>query len=178
MTIDGINPKKSNLYRSGNKKPADLDDERTILLYLGLAISSWQYVEEALSQVYIHVRAENNRNTTAATFWSVLSIRKRLNMVNTAIREAIYDETIQLEWRPIYNQVNRQLKLRNKLARFKIVFDASDLDNQQYCLVPTHIESDADISSKHNWEDLFSFNQKFLKLSRRINAFHSSLRVR
>jgi hypothetical protein len=59
MTIDGINPKKSNLYRSDNKKPADLDNERTILLYLGLAISSWQYVEEALSQVCIHVRAEN-----------------------------------------------------------------------------------------------------------------------
>lgn len=57
-------------------------------------------------------------------------------MVDAAVRDAINeDRTILLEWKRIYNQVNRQRKFRNKLAHFKIVFDASDLENQQYCLV-------------------------------------------
>lgn len=136
MTIDGINPKKSTRYKSGNKKPDHLDHERTILLYLGLAISSWQNIEEALSRVYIHVLGEKNRTTASAAFWSLLGIKIRLDMVDAAVRDAINeDRTILLEWKRIYNQVNRQRKFRNKLAHFKIVFDASDLENQQYCLV-------------------------------------------
>jgi hypothetical protein len=177
MTVDGVNPPHNPRYKSGKPKPENLDDERTLLLYLGLAVTSWQHVEEELCSVLIHVRGEDTRNATLAEYRSLDGAKLRLDMVNDEIRKLISEDTALAEWKKLYNRVNRQRQIRNKLVHFKVVFDATDLHNQQYCVVP-NITSTIITNNpypKHNWLDLFEFSQKFLRLSRELSAFCSRL---
>lgn len=174
ITIPGEKSKNQTRYKSGAKKPEGLDDKRILLMHLGQATTSWSLVEQALCELFVSVLGEDKRMVARAIYWSIIGIETRVDMVGAAIHASPKLASAIDEWKVIYTQVSKKRKIRNKLAHFKIVFDATDLRNQQFRLVPMVFRTD---KPGYNWVQLMEFQQKFMRLMLKIEALTSTLRA-
>ena len=113
------------------------DDFSAIYLAVGVAITRWQLVEGALTQLFI-VLLRAKANAASAAFNSVLSFRTKVDMVRKAavvqLKDTLLDECMSL-----CKRLDKKANKRNQLAHFMVVQDAPQdkpLDIKQY-LTPT-----------------------------------------
>jgi hypothetical protein len=103
------------------KKPTGPEEKiRAIYFAVGVAMTQWQGIEQALTQLFVLlVNAQSGRAASAA-FASVLSFRTKLAMVNYAAQVSLEGTDLLSEWNTLNNRLDRKVGKRNEIAHFML----------------------------------------------------------
>jgi hypothetical protein len=104
-----------------NKRREDMtlqERVQSIHYAIGLAITQWQTVENALTQVFVLLLESPSAGAASAAFASVLNFNSKLAMVDAAAFVVIGKTALFSEWETLRNALSRKAKKRNELAHF------------------------------------------------------------
>jgi len=93
---------------------------RSFYFAVGFAITQWQQVELALTQLFTLLLKSDARATSAA-FNSVLSFRTKLAMVRSAAAVQLKDNPLLDECISLCNRLEKKAQKRNQLAHFMVI---------------------------------------------------------
>jgi hypothetical protein len=113
------------------------EEERLIVGALGKAITIWQMVEGALSEVFCNLIGARFREAANMAFFSILSFETKLAMTHAAARSAIGATPLWNEWTPIRNRASKRNDRRNQLAHFMLAFDGSKRAGYRFHIRPS-----------------------------------------
>jgi hypothetical protein len=86
---------------------------------VGLAITQWQHVEMALTQLFMILLDAKTGAAASAAFAAVHSFRTKLSMVDAASYVVLRDTPLFAEWTSIHNKLKNGLaQKRNEIAHF------------------------------------------------------------
>jgi hypothetical protein len=166
---------------------------RRIFYAIGLAITQWQQVEHALTQLFV-LLINAKGGAASAAFASVLNFNSKLGMVDSAAYVVLHQTPLFAEWGALNNALGRKAKKRNEIAHFMLyqtggVFPAGvepDIETLQrdidWHLMPTafdgafrHRHRDKPPSLTAN--DIMNRATAFLAMSKRVWDFGEKVRA-
>jgi hypothetical protein len=93
---------------------------RNIYFAVGFAMTQWQHVEQALTQLFLILLKAQNAGAASAAFASVLGFRSKLNMVESAAFVVLGKTPLFAEWTSLSKSLGRKASKRNQIAHFML----------------------------------------------------------
>jgi len=85
---------------------------------LGLAITAWAHVEQSLCWVVSACFTKHNAVQTDYGFFSIESFRAKLQFADRVFKTKHWPRKHMKKWDELYEQMEKQARLRNKLAHY------------------------------------------------------------
>lgn len=117
------------------KKPEDLpiptrQEESNFFSYFGIAMSTWQALEDWLFQVYVQAIGLPESRQLSAAFYAVPSFRVRLDMIHSTLGVCDLSDDLKESWARLYKQAKDKSTRRNRIAHAIVVFDPNERSHQ------------------------------------------------
>jgi len=93
---------------------------RKIYFAVGVAITNWQHVEMALTQLFTILLNSKPSGAASAVFSSVLSFRTKLMMVDAAAYVVLRHSPLFTEWDSLQKRLDKKSRKRNEIAHFML----------------------------------------------------------
>jgi hypothetical protein len=93
---------------------------RNIYFAVGFAMTQWQHVEQALTQLFLILLKAQNAGAASAAFASVLGFRSKLSMVDSAAFVVLGKTPSFAEWISLNKSLGRNASKRNQIAHFML----------------------------------------------------------
>jgi hypothetical protein len=100
------------------------ENEEQVCFYfeLGLAITQWAHVEQAMSWLVSHCLASKEETAVARSFFSIENFRSKLAFTDAVIQETqSIKAATKAEWNGIRPEVETASGTRNKLAHYSVI---------------------------------------------------------
>jgi len=113
-----------------------MTDEKERLQFfaaLGEALTEWARVENSLYLVFMFCLRAPHRSAAAA-FFAVDSLRSKLKMADSVVREARLDAAKTDKWNGLRDRIDRKSTLRNRLAHHEVLEDPSAKPGKRFLL--------------------------------------------
>lgn len=91
---------------------------------IGHAITQWQWVELATSEVFARVSTCRDVNVASAIFYAVTDFSDKLSLVDFAANQTLKrTDILTSAWVPLRKRLIAESEVRNALAHFMVVFE-------------------------------------------------------
>jgi len=116
-------------------------NEESIGFYceLGRAITAWAHVELSLSWVVSACFTKHNAVQTAHGFSSIESFRSKLQFADRVFKSRHWPQKHMKKWDELYAQMEKQARLRNKLAHYSHMGYPTAKPGRREALLPRFI---------------------------------------
>lgn len=104
---------------------------------VGRALTLWSFIEEALCVLFARAIYPNRKTpiaTAVQAYWAVLSFDAKLNMVDTAVRSRLLDDSkLMKSWNTLKNRLGEKSKKRNELAHGTVIGFKKATERVYFC---------------------------------------------
>src|SRR5690349_15143958 len=101
-------------------KPTASEKLQKIYFSVGFAITQWQQVELALTQLFCILMSPRKSAAASAALAAVLNFRTKLDIVDSTAYVAVGKTPLFAEWTTLYNALRRKAAKRNDIAHFML----------------------------------------------------------
>lgn len=108
------------------------EEEANFYARLGIAIATWQFIEDFLFHIYEQAIGTVGVESLAAAFYATPGFRSRLEILDRAISHSAVAGSLVEDWERIKRKCNRKAQRRNKLTHGIVVFDRRDEHERLY----------------------------------------------
>lgn len=82
---------------------------------VGYAINQWSHIDRSLFECFHTVLSSKTETISAIIYYFVTSQSQRIILINEVMKASL-DESMQGSWQKLYNELTKELPLRNFLA--------------------------------------------------------------
>lgn len=158
----------------------DFNEEKLAFYYrLGLAITQWAYVEDALGRAVAACYPESDRRKAYAGFRAIENFRSKTKHADTVLSDHLRTSSELSSWVVVRKAAEQLAVKRNQMAHRKMITDQSMDPGRRVLLVEYRPDGSPEPQQKYGGaygvKDIVRYQREFFALTAKIDNFRDRL---